>query len=88
LQLGCSRGNSDIVDILLRKYHADYVIRDKSNRTALDIAIEKQNVKCEWFLRKHTTSSSFTLLRDILTKRFKEKQYVLPLSPLPSLQLV
>lgn len=60
--------------MLIRRYHADHTLRDKSNRTALDLSIEKRNVKCEWNIRKNTAENVLTMYREILTKRFKEKQ--------------
>lgn len=62
------------MDVLLRRYHADHTLRDKSNRTALDLSIEKRNVKCEWSVRKNTAESFFSLYREIITKRYREKQ--------------
>lgn len=74
MHLAAIRGHSEVVDILIRKHHADYMIRDKGGLTALDQAMKKANPKAEWVIRKNTASSYFDLIKKIIQGgRYKAK---------------
>jgi ankyrin repeat protein len=66
LHLAAIKGHYELVDILMNKYRADWTLRDKSNKTPLELAIEKKQLKVEWLLRKLTTTNSFELYRKVL----------------------
>ncbi len=75
LHLASIRGHAEVVDILIRKHDADYMIRDKGGLTALDQAIKKVNPKVEWMIRKNTASSYFDMMKKIIQAgRYKAKQ--------------
>lgn len=60
LHLAAIKGNTLVVELLLRKYGADYAIKDNSNNTALDCAMNKKHFKTEWEIRRFLVNSQTT----------------------------
>jgi hypothetical protein len=65
--LAAIRGNTNVVDILIRKYKADFLIRDKGGLTALEQAMKKNNTRTEWIIRRRTSNGYIDTLQKIIT---------------------
>ncbi len=77
MHLAAIRGNTNVVDILVRKYRADYLMRDKGGLTALDQTIKKNNTKTEWVLRRRTSSGYLDAIRKTIAASRVNAKYML-----------
>lgn len=74
LHLAALRGNVDALEYLVIDCKANTTKKDKNGLTPLDLAVKKSQLKCEWALRRLTTSSTFELAQQLEIKRLTDSR--------------
>lgn len=72
LHLSALRGNEEVVEYLVVNCGADVSKKDRNLKTALDLAVQKNQLKAEWALRRLTSSGVCGLLFGLNANRLKE----------------
>ena len=75
MHLASLRGNHEIVRYLISEYAADVTKRDKNGANALDLAIKKNQLRCEWVIRQLTSNGLIDLIKKMGVERLRDKRF-------------
>jgi ankyrin repeat protein len=76
LHLAALRGNHDVVEYLIYDCNADVSLKDKNGLNPLELSIKKNQLKCEWVLRKKAYRHWLGILRSLSTNRLRDSRIV------------
>mmetsp|Transcript_31524 Transcript_31524/g.52662 ORF Transcript_31524/g.52662 Transcript_31524/m.52662 type:complete len:603 (+) Transcript_31524:255-2063(+) len=74
LHLAALRGNDELVHYLISECHANTTLRDKNGCTALMLAVKKEQLKSEWYIRRLTSSNTLDLVTKLGISRLTKAQ--------------
>lgn len=69
------RGNHEVLEYFI-DYGADYRKKDKNGLTPLALAIKKKQLKCEWVVRRLSSTTTLQIFFQLGLQRLKEKRCV------------
>lgn len=70
------RGNHDVVEYLINDCDADVSLKDKNGLNPLELSIKKNQLKCEWVLRKKANGHWLNILRNLSINRLRDPRIV------------
>lgn len=70
MHLASLRGNTSVVEYLVKDCKMNVSLKDSSGATALAVAMKKEMLDVEWVLRQNSTQSLYHLINDVGLARF------------------